>query len=61
MTMKKYIKPEITIVDIDTENILAATLSSISDSLPGSEAGNENNNVFSKGHTDIWGFDEDED
>lgn len=60
MTMKKYIKPEITIVDIETENILAATLST-SDSLPGSEAGNENNNVFSKGHTDIWGFDEDED
>lgn len=61
MTMKKYIKPEITIVDIETENILAATLTTPSDSLPGHEIGNENNNVFSKGHTDIWGFDEDED
>lgn len=60
MTMKKYIKPEITVVDIETESIMQASgnLDKLTDSRPTYD---DDANNFSKSHTDIWGFDEDED
>ena len=55
--MKKYIKPEMEIVDIVIDNILAA-LSSAKDALP---VGDTPDNNFAKSHDfSVWDEDNDE-
>ncbi|MDE5947701.1 MAG: hypothetical protein K2G86_02780 [Prevotella sp.] len=61
MKKKTYIKPEIVIVEIDQENIMAASGENFGET-SGLPEIDDPNNVFSKFHNvDVWGFDEDED
>lgn len=61
MKKKTYIKPEVAIVEIDQENIMAASGEDFGET-GGIPKVDDPNNVFSKFHNvDVWGFDEDED
>lgn len=57
--MKRYIKPEIEIIDMETEMILAGSDGgdSLKDKVPGVD---NPDNVFAKGHTfSVWADEED--
>lgn len=58
--MKTYIKPQIEIVELATECIMAAS-GPLGDTPVNNMPTNDGDgNMFAKGHTSVWDFDEDD-